>query len=249
MRSSHSFGSAPSARPTPNNNVNAASRAVLLREYVRESGRIVRLRIGPDIDFHILRHVLRKNARVGGIGRDQAQQRETADEAFPGDIIGIPNHGTLRVGDTLTEGERLQFEGIPNFAPEVLCRVSLEDAMRTKQLNKALEDLAEEGVVQMFKPMGGSLPILGVVGTLQLTFIPGLTRGGAERLLIEAVRIASSRRGEGLGGDLIRWAIERGRERGCGLVQLTSDTRRTDAHRFYERLGFAKSHEGFKLYL
>src|SRR6202022_1218844 len=97
-----------------------------------------------------------------------AQQRETADEAFPGDIIGIPNHGTLRVGDTLTEGEALQFEGIPNFAPEVLCRVSLEDAMRTKQLNKALEDLAEEGVVQMFKPMGGSLPILGVVGTLQL---------------------------------------------------------------------------------
>jgi len=97
-----------------------------------------------------------------------AQQRETADEAFPGDIIGIPNHGTLRVGDTLTEGEVLQFEGIPNFAPEVLCRVSLEDAMRTKQLNKALEDLAEEGVVQMFKPMTSSQPILGVVGTLQL---------------------------------------------------------------------------------
>ena len=97
-----------------------------------------------------------------------AQQRETADEAFPGDIIGIPNHGTLRVGDTLTEGEALQFEGIPNFAPEVLCRVSLEDAMRTKQLNKALEDLAEEGVVQMFKPMTSSQPILGVVGTLQL---------------------------------------------------------------------------------
>lgn len=86
-----------------------------------------------------------------------------------------------------------------------------------------------------------------VVGTLQLTFIPGLTRGGAERLLIEAVRIASPRRGEGLGGDLIRWAIERGRARGCGLVQLTSDTRRTDAHRFYERLGFVASHVGMKL--
>ena len=97
-----------------------------------------------------------------------AQQRETADEAFPGDIIGIPNHGTLRVGDTLTEGETLQFEGIPNFAPELLCRVGIEDAMRIKQLNKALDDLAEEGVVQLFKPMAGSMPILGVVGSLQL---------------------------------------------------------------------------------
>jgi peptide chain release factor 3 len=97
-----------------------------------------------------------------------AQQRETADEAFPGDIIGIPNHGTLRVGDTLTEGETLQFEGIPNFAPELLCRVSIEDAMRIKQLNKALDDLAEEGVVQLFKPIAGSMPILGVVGSLQL---------------------------------------------------------------------------------
>ena len=81
-----------------------------------------------------------------------AQQRETIDEAFPGDIIGIPNHGTLRVGDTLTEGEALRFTGIPNFAPEILRRVVLEDAMRAKQLNKALNDLAEEGVVQIFRP-------------------------------------------------------------------------------------------------
>ena len=81
-----------------------------------------------------------------------AQQRETIDEAFPGDIIGIPNHGTLHVGDTLTEGETLQFTGIPNFAPEILRRVVLEDAMRAKQLNKALNDLAEEGVVQIFRP-------------------------------------------------------------------------------------------------
>jgi peptide chain release factor 3 len=97
-----------------------------------------------------------------------AQQRETVDEAFPGDIIGIPNHGTLHVGDTLTEGEILKFEGLPNFAPEVLRRVTLEDAMRAKQLNRALTDMAEEGVVQIFRPLDGSWPILGAVGSLQL---------------------------------------------------------------------------------
>ena len=97
-----------------------------------------------------------------------AQQRETIDEAYPGDIIGIPNHGTLHVGDSLTEGEVLRFVGIPNFAPEILRRVVLEDAMRAKQLNKALNDLAEEGVVQTFRPLDGSWPILGAVGPLQL---------------------------------------------------------------------------------
>src|SRR4051794_4231802 len=97
-----------------------------------------------------------------------AQQRETIDEAFPGDIIGIPNHGTLHVGDSLTEGEALQFVGIPNFAPEILRRVVLENAMRAKQLNKGLNDLAEEGVVQIFRPVDGAWPILGAVGALQL---------------------------------------------------------------------------------
>jgi peptide chain release factor 3 len=97
-----------------------------------------------------------------------AQQRETIDEAFPGDIVGIPNHGTLHVGDSLTEGEALQFTGIPNFAPEILRRVVLEDAMRAKQLNKALNDLAEEGVIQIFRPVDGAWPVLGAVGVLQL---------------------------------------------------------------------------------
>jgi peptide chain release factor 3 len=96
-----------------------------------------------------------------------AQQRETADEAFAGDIIGIPNHGTLRVGDTLTEGEKLRFEGIPNFAPEVLRRVVIDDGIKAKQLNRALNDLAEEGVVQVFQPLIGSRSVLGVVGELQ----------------------------------------------------------------------------------
>lgn len=97
-----------------------------------------------------------------------AQQRETTDEAHAGDVIGIPNHGTIRVGDTFTEGEVLKYQGIPNFAPELLRRVGLEDAMQTKQLNRALHDLAEEGVVQVFYPLLGSQQILGVVGALQL---------------------------------------------------------------------------------
>jgi GNAT superfamily N-acetyltransferase len=88
-----------------------------------------------------------------------------------------------------------------------------------------------------------------VIGTCQLTFIPGLSRGGAERMLIEAVRIRSDQRGRGLGGELIRWTIERARERGCRMAQLTTDKRRTDAHRFYAALGFVASHEGMKLAL
>ena len=97
-----------------------------------------------------------------------AQSRELADEAFPGDIIGIPNHGSLRVGDTLTEGEAITFTGIPNFAPEILRRVKLGDPTKTKQLRNALNDMAEEGVTQVFRPMIGSQWIVGVVGQLQL---------------------------------------------------------------------------------
>jgi peptide chain release factor 3 len=97
-----------------------------------------------------------------------ARDRELAEEAFPGDIIGIPNHGTLRVGDTLTEGEEIRFTGIPNFAPEILRRVRLADPTKTKQLRNALNDMAEEGVMQVFHPQIGSNWIVGVVGQLQL---------------------------------------------------------------------------------
>ncbi|MFF0163098.1 GNAT family N-acetyltransferase [Streptomyces sp. NPDC005263] len=88
-----------------------------------------------------------------------------------------------------------------------------------------------------------------VVGTLQLTVIPGLSRRGSTRSIIEGVRIHADERGSGLGTRLIEWAIEESRRQDCQLVQLTSDTTRTDAHRFYERLGFAASHVGFKLHL
>ncbi|MFJ7064229.1 GNAT family N-acetyltransferase [Streptomyces sp. NPDC101115] len=88
-----------------------------------------------------------------------------------------------------------------------------------------------------------------IVGTLQLTVIPGLSRRGATRSIIEGVRVHGDERGSGLGSRLIEWAVEESREQGCRLVQLTSDVTRTDAHRFYERLGFEASHVGFKLSL
>ncbi|MDR3496268.1 MAG: peptide chain release factor 3 [Ancalomicrobiaceae bacterium] len=97
-----------------------------------------------------------------------AQDRSIADEAFAGDIVGVPNHGTLRIGDTLTEGEDIVFRGVPSFAPEILRRVRVADAMKAKKLKEALQQMAEEGVVQVFQPFDGSQPIVGVVGSLQL---------------------------------------------------------------------------------
>jgi GNAT superfamily N-acetyltransferase len=88
-----------------------------------------------------------------------------------------------------------------------------------------------------------------IVGTMQLSFLPGLARRGAWRAQIEAVRVAASMRGSGLGAAMMRWAIEEARRRGCALVQLTSDKSRGGAHRFYERLGFVASHEGMQLKL
>ena len=97
-----------------------------------------------------------------------ARSRITADEAYAGDVVGIPNHGTLRIGDTLTEGEEILFRGVPNFAPEILRRVRLGDPMKAKKLKEALQQMAEEGVVQLFSPEDGSPAIVGVVGALQL---------------------------------------------------------------------------------
>jgi peptide chain release factor 3 len=97
-----------------------------------------------------------------------ARERNLAEEAWPGDILGIPNHGTLRIGDTLTEGEALRITGIPSFAPEILRRVRLDDPMKSKHLKRALEQLAEEGVTRVFKPLVGGDWIVGVVGALQL---------------------------------------------------------------------------------
>jgi len=107
-----------------------------------------------------------------------ARSRALAEEAYAGDVVGIPNHGTLRIGDTLSEGEVLNFRGVPNFAPEILRRVRLSDAMKAKKLKEALQQMAEEGVVQLFTPDDGSPAIIGVIGALQIDVL-------AERLKIE----------------------------------------------------------------
>src|SRR5215472_5071415 len=97
-----------------------------------------------------------------------ARDRALAEEAHAGDVVGIPNHGSLRIGDTLTEGEDVNFMGVPSFAPEILRRVRLPDAMKAKKLKQALQELAEEGVAQVFRPLDGSPALVGVVGPLQL---------------------------------------------------------------------------------
>lgn len=100
-----------------------------------------------------------------------AQNRELVEDAWPGDIVGIPNHGSLRIGDTLTEGESLHFTGIPSFAPELLRKVRPDDPMRAKHLGRALQQLAEEGAARVFKPAIGTDWIVGVVGPLQFEIL------------------------------------------------------------------------------
>lgn len=96
-----------------------------------------------------------------------AQERELAEEALPGDILGLPNHGNLRIGDALTEGENLVFTGIPTFAPELLQKIRSVDPLKAKHLGKALQQIAEEGGASVFRPAIGAEWIVGVVGSLQ----------------------------------------------------------------------------------
>lgn len=100
-----------------------------------------------------------------------SQRRELLEEAYAGDIIGIPNHGTLQLGDTLTEGETLQFTGLPFFAPELFQAVEVADPLRSKQLKHGLRQLGEEGAIQVFRPYSGSLLLLGAVGQLQFEVV------------------------------------------------------------------------------
>ncbi|BAL93437.1 peptide chain release factor 3 [Rubrivivax gelatinosus] len=100
-----------------------------------------------------------------------SQRRELLEEAFGGDIIGIPNHGVLQLGDTLTEGESLQFTGLPFFAPEMFRAVEVADPLRTKQLRAGLTQLGEEGAIQVFRPVAGSVLLLGAVGQLQFEVV------------------------------------------------------------------------------
>jgi peptide chain release factor 3 len=112
-----------------------------------------------------------KDIRTNGVVSFLSQRRDLLDIAYPGDIIGIPNHGTLQLGDTLTEGERLQFTGLPFFAPEIFQTVELADPMRSKQLKLGLVQLGEEGAIQVFRPHSSSALLLGAVGTLQFDVV------------------------------------------------------------------------------
>ncbi len=118
-----------------------------------------------------MRVKLPRSGKTLGLNAPQfffGQDRGLAEQAFAGDVVGVPNNGLLRIGDTVTEGEELRFLGVPSFAPEILRRVVILDAMKAKKLRQALTELAEEGVMQIFRPLDGSLPIIGVVGQLQL---------------------------------------------------------------------------------
>ncbi len=100
-----------------------------------------------------------------------AQERGQTEAAYAGDILGLHNHGTIRIGDTFSEGEALKFKGIPNFAPELFRRVILKDPLRMKALNKGLDQLSEEGATQVFRPLLGNEVILGAVGVLQFEVV------------------------------------------------------------------------------
>jgi peptide chain release factor 3 len=119
----------------------------------------------------VIHHRLGKEVALANATIFMAQDRQNVEEAYPGDIIGIHNHGTIKIGDTFTEKEPLKFTGIPNFAPEHFRRVVLKNPMKTKQLAKGLQQMAEEGAVQLFKPLMGSDYILGAVGVLQFDVI------------------------------------------------------------------------------
>jgi peptide chain release factor 3 len=112
-----------------------------------------------------------KELRPNSVVSFLSQRRELLDEAYAGDIIGIPNHGVLQLGDTLTEGESLQFTGLPFFAPEMFRSVEVADPLRTKQLRAGLTQLGEEGAIQVFRPVAGSVLLLGAVGQLQFEVV------------------------------------------------------------------------------
>jgi len=121
--------------------------------------------------MRVKHHRLGKDIQINNAIIFMAQERNNADEAYPGDIIGIHNHGTIKIADTFTEREPLKFTGIPNFAPEYFRRVRLNNPLKTKQLEKGLTQLAEEGAVQLFRPLNSSYFILGAVGELQFDVI------------------------------------------------------------------------------
>ncbi len=115
----------------------------------------------------VVHHRLGKEIKLSNATIFMAQERSNVEEAYPGDIIGIHNHGTIKIGDTFTTKEKLKFLGIPSFAPEHFRRVILKDPLKAKSLNKGLIQLSEEGTIQVFRPLMGNMMIMGAVGVLQ----------------------------------------------------------------------------------
>ena len=112
-----------------------------------------------------------KDVRISDALTFLAGDREQVEEAYPGDIIGLHNHGTIQIGDTFTEGSQFKFAGIPNFAPELFRRIRLKDPLKQKQLLKGLVQLAEEGAVQVFRPLTNNDLLVGAVGVLQFDVV------------------------------------------------------------------------------
>jgi len=142
-----------------------------------------------------LRHVrLGRDLRIANAITFLAAERGHLEEGWPGDIIGLHNHGTIRIGDTFTEGEMVKFVGIPNFAPELFRRAVLRDPLKSKQLIKGLEQLSEEGATQLFKPLRNNDLILGAVGVLQFDVVAQRLRDEYKvDCLFEAVNVATAR--------------------------------------------------------
>jgi GNAT superfamily N-acetyltransferase len=177
-----------------------------------------------------------------------ADQLRAARDGVPAG--GITDRGVADRGGTAGDGAdltpyRRAFAAI-DADPAHLLVVLTPDAGETDAVGPAADGSPAGVSDAAISPAVGSE---AVVGTMQLSFIPGLARRGALRAQVEAVRVREDHRGAGLGGAMMSWAIAEARRRGCALVQLTSDKRRAQAHRFYGRLGFVASHEGFKLTL
>ena len=142
-----------------------------------------------------MRHVrIGKTVQISNAITFQADERRHVDEAWPGDIIGLHNHGTIQIGDTFTEGEELKYEGIPYFAPELFRRVVLKDPLRMKALQKGVLQLCEEGATQVFRPLRNNDLILGAVGVLQFDVAAQRLKSeyGVEAI-VEPVKVVTAR--------------------------------------------------------
>jgi len=142
-----------------------------------------------------MRHVrIGRDVQVANAMTFLASDRGHVEEAFPGDIIGLHNHGTIRIGDTFTQGEELKYTGIPNFAPELFRRAVLKDPLRMKALQKGLDQLSEEGATQLFRPLKNNDLILGAVGVLQFEVVAQRLKDEYKvECLFENISVATAR--------------------------------------------------------